>query len=277
MLLTRCAPAGRTARPEDEQRDGHRAGAAPGTAARRQGAARFAVQAGVVVLAFVLYSAARGFAGTDPGPALDHARDVMALERRLGLFHEQGLQALVAHDSHVLDVLNSVYVWGHWPLITVVLAWLFLRHPGEYLTMRNALLLSCAVALAVYAVYPVAPPRLSDIGLFDSVAARSRAYRVLQPPGFVNQYAALPSMHMGWDLLMALAVLRHARHVAVRLLAVLLPLGMLASIVLTANHWFLDAVAGAVVALCSLAVVQRLVPQGRAVPCPQVPLPRRAP
>ena len=213
---------------------------------------RVALQGLVVLVGFLGYSFARGFAGGDPGRALDHAHDIIGLEQALGIYREPALQQLVLEHDRILDALNSVYVWGHWPLIAAVLVWLARSHPAEFRRIRTALVLSCAVALVVYALYPVAPPRLSGIGLLDSVTERSTAYRVLQPPTFVNQYAAVPSMHMGWDVLMAIAVVRHARTRLVRGLGLLLPPLMLAAIVLTANHWFLDAVAGIVVALLGL-------------------------
>jgi membrane-associated phospholipid phosphatase len=151
------------------------------------------------------------------------------------------------------------------------------RHPRQFGLTRNAVYASCAIALVVYTLYPVAPPRLAGLGLLDSVETRSHAYRVLQPPAFVNQYAAMPSMHMGWDLLMALALVRSAGARLVRRAAVLLPPLMLAAIVLTANHYLLDAVAGTVVALIGLAAAQaweRRQDRRRPVAAVAVPRPR---
>lgn len=254
-------------------------------AAPRAGVARrVLVQVLVVVLGVCAYSAVRGLGGTDPSTAVEHAHDVVALERSLGLYWEPALQRLALSHDVVLDVLNSVYIWAHWPLLAAVLVWLVHRHPHGYLVLRDALVLSCAVALVVYALYPVAPPRLSGVGLVDSVTERSSAYRVLQPPGFTNQYAAVPSMHMGWDLLLSIMIVRYAASRAVRVAGRLLPPLMLAAIVLTANHWLLDAVAGAAVVLPALAVAQRLDARRRrpaaaptdAPAAAAVPLPRPA-
>lgn len=219
---------------------------------------RVLVQVLVVVLGVGVYSAIRGLAGGDAAAAVDHAHDLVAVERALGIYWEPALQQLALRQDLLLDVLNSVYIWLHWPLLAAVLVWLVRRHPPQFLVLRDALVVSCALALVVYALYPVAPPRLSGLGLLDTVTTRSHAYRVLQPPGFTNQYAAVPSMHMGWDLLLSLMIVRCAPTRAARAGGWLLPPLMLAAIVLTANHWLLDAVAGIGVALVGLAVAQRL-------------------
>ena len=240
---------------------------------------RVLVQVLVVVLGVAVYSAIRGLGGTDAVAAVDHAHDLIAVERALGIHWEPELQRLALRQDLVLDVFNSVYIWAHWPLLAVVVLWLVRRHPRQYLVLRDALVVSCTIALVVYALYPVAPPRLSGVGLLDSVTTRSHAYRVLQPPGFTNQYAAVPSMHMGWDLLLAIVLVRNAGARAVRAVGWALPPMMLAAIVLTANHWLLDAVAGVVVALAGLHaahVLDRRRTARAARTVVHVPLPRAA-
>ena len=91
------------------------------------------------------------------------------------------------------DVANWIYVWGHWPVIILTMLWLVLHHRDVFLRLRDGMLVSGALGLVVFVTYPVAPPRLVDPELIDTVTARSEAYRYLQPPNFVNQYAALPS------------------------------------------------------------------------------------
>jgi membrane-associated phospholipid phosphatase len=100
----------------------------------------------------------------------------------------------------------------------------------------------------------VAPPRLFDLDLVDTVTERSEAYRYLQPPAFVNQYAAMPSLHAGWDLLVGVAIVSAATTVALRLVGLLMPLLMVWAVVATANHYVLDVVAGIVLVLIGHAV-----------------------
>ena len=123
----------------------------------------------------------------------------------------------------------------------ISLFWLAARHPEVFRRLRNAMLASGALALLVYVNFPVAPPRLSAIGMVDTVTAGSNAYRVLQPTMFTNQYAALPSLHVGWNLLIGLAIFAVARHAWVRALGVAMPIVMTIAVVLTANHYIIDA------------------------------------
>lgn len=213
----------------------------------------------LVVLAGVLaYFGTRGVTEANPARAIENAQRIVALEQMLGMFHERTLQEWVLPHDLVVQLLNWVYIWGHWPVIGLVLLWLVRKHPPQYFQLRNALVISGVIGLVIFAVFPVAPPRLAGLGFVDSVAARSQAYRVLQPPAFVNQYAAVPSLHVGWDMLVGLFLVQHARHLLVRAIGVLLPLAMLASVVLTANHFIIDGVFGAAVALFGLYAARRL-------------------
>jgi membrane-associated phospholipid phosphatase len=113
----------------------------------------------------------------------------------------------------------------------------------------------------VFLSYPVAPPRLTGLGYEDTVTETSEAYRYLQPPAFVNQYAAMPSLHVGWDLLAAIAVFSATTSLLVRMWACLMPLLMAWAVVATANHFVLDVVAGVALVLVghvvSLALERR--------------------
>jgi hypothetical protein len=154
--------------------------------------------------------------------------------------------------------MNWIYIWGHWPVIITTLVWLAVQHGPAYRLTRDTMLLSGAIGLVVFALFPVAPPRLMDIGLVDTVTEYSDAYRVLQPPGFVNQYAALPSLHVGWDLLIGIAIFKCARHVWVRSMGLVLPPLMAVAVVASANHYVVDVLAGVAVVLASRSVVNAL-------------------
>lgn len=204
--------------------------------------------------------------------ALANAQAIVGLKRRLGVFWEPTLQRMVIDDPLLVTLMNWIYIWGHWPVIASIGIWLFLRHRPTYMLARNALLVSGAIGLVIFATFPVAPPRLTDLEVRDTVTVYSRSYRVLQPPQFVNQYAALPSLHFGWDLLIGMVALRAIRWRPVKLLCWLMPLAMLLAIILTANHYILDAVAGAVVALTGLWLAQHLVRPTSALAPPFKPL-----
>ena len=221
--------------------------------------ARGAVREIVLVLAGVLiYFGVRGVTVTDAQEALDHALDLVALEKTLGVYVEPSLQTLVLGSDWLVDFMNWIYIWGHWPVIAGVLLWLFFAHPAGYRRTRNAMLISGGIGLLVFMSFPVAPPRLAGLGFTDTVTENSSAYRVLQPPAFVNQYAAMPSLHVGWDLLMGLAVYAYARHVLVRIAGLALPVLMVSAVLLTANHYVIDAAGGAALVLASMAAARRI-------------------
>ncbi|WP_431954451.1 phosphatase PAP2 family protein [Actinacidiphila sp. bgisy167] len=223
---------------------------------------RLVPRVAVVVAAVIAYFGVRGLTDSSPGSALRNADRVRAAEGFLHLDWESSLQKLVVGDPAVTRVLNWIYIFGHWPVIAVTLLWLLSRHPEVYTRTAGAMLASGAAGLAVFAAYPVAPPRLAAPGMTDTVTQQSHAYRVLQPPAFTNQYAAMPSLHVGWNLLMTLAVLAATRRIWLRVLAVVLTVSMDATVVLTANHYVLDALAGAALAHAGWYAAARF-PAGR--------------
>jgi membrane-associated phospholipid phosphatase len=191
-----------------------------------------------------LYFGVRGYTHANTDVAAQHAHDIVTWEQDIGIYVEPSMQDL-ADDAHWLTtIMNWVYIWGHWPVIAVTLLWLVLDHPAGYRVTRNAMLISGAAGLFVFALYPVAPPRLAHLGLVDTVTTYSSAYRVLQPQAFVNQYAAMPSLHSGWDLLVGMAIITAASSLALRLVGFAMPVLMAFAVVATANHYVVDVVAG---------------------------------
>ncbi|GAB7006644.1 phosphatase PAP2 family protein [Nocardioides sp. AN3] len=219
-------------------------------AARTPWAARQALVAtGLVAMYFLVRGRTEGAATT----AVAHAHQLERAERILGLDVEGALQSAAARSDPLIDVANWIYIWGHWPVIVGTLVWLALRHRDHYRRLRDAMAISGALGMLVFVSYPVAPPRLVDDGLVDTVTERSTSYRVLQPPFFVDRYAAMPSLHVGWDLLVGIAIATTASVVAVRLVGWLLPLLMTLSVIVTANHYVLDVVVGVALVLAGHA------------------------
>jgi membrane-associated phospholipid phosphatase len=206
----------------------------------------------VVLAGIATYFGIRGATAGSRAAAVDHAHDIVAVQRALGLDVEASVQALVVPSDAMSTLFNWVYIWGHWPVIGATLLWLALQHTTVYYRLRNGMLISGGLGLLVYTTYPVAPPRLAGLGMVDTVTERSQAYRVLQPPQFVNQYAAMPSLHVGWDLLVGLAILAAATATWLRAVGLVMPPVMALATVATANHYVLDAVAGVLFALAGL-------------------------
>lgn len=211
-------------------------------------------QAALVISAVLCYFGVRGATEGAIGIADRNAGWILDLERQLLIDLEQRIQSPLLDHRLLLDVANWVYIWMHWPLITITLLWLVIRHRPTYFQLRNAIFISGAIGMVIYASFPATPPRLFDSAFIDTVTRHSHSYRVLQPPGLVNKYTAMPSLHMGWNLLAAITWFR-AGSTRWRLVpVVMMPLMMAWATVATANHWVLDVLAGCTVALTGLAI-----------------------
>jgi hypothetical protein len=208
----------------------------------------------LVVFAYFAYFGVRGFTEGNANRAFENAGRVESLERLLHIDYEASWQSLIVDHQALINVANWIYIWGHWPVIITTAVWLYFRQPHTYRLFRNAFLISGAVGLFVFALFPVAPPRLAAGNVVDTVTEYSRSYRVLQPPRFVNQYAAKPSLHYGWNLLIGIALASIARPLWLKCAALMIPGLMFFAVVLTANHYIIDTAAGATLSLAALAV-----------------------
>lgn len=216
------------------------------------------VQALLVAGAALCYFAVRGLTRSSVGLAEENARALVAFERRVGLDWEHAAQALIIDHKHLVRVVNAVYMYGHWPVIAVTLGVLFAYRPHHFYLLRNAMFVSGAIGLVIFALVPVAPPRLGVLDMVDTVTQGTHEYRTLQPPGLINRYAALPSLHLGWNLLVGIVLWRASTNRLLRAAAVAGPIAMAYAVVATANHYVVDVVAGGAVALVGLIVASRM-------------------
>lgn len=234
----------------------------PGGTLERQRRPRWGVAAREVAFigaAALLYSLVRGLTDNRVDAAFANAERVIEFEQSLGLFVEPRLQEAALSHPASADLANAVYIWGYWPVLGITLLWLLVRHPAAYPLYRNALLASGALSLAVFAAFPLAPPRfLPEYGFVDTIALRSSGYRDFNASALVNEYAAMPSLHFGWVLLLAIAWVTVARHRVVRLGGVVLPALMFAAVVLTGNHFIVDGVVAGVIVLAGLGAAAAL-------------------
>jgi len=212
----------------------------------------------LIGLALPIYYLVRGQVEERVGEAVQRGADVVTLERSLGIFWEVELQKAALDHGWFVDSLNAFYLYGHLPLIGALAVWLYFWHRPQYLLMRNAFLISGAIALVIYLNFPTAPPRLLPehlgFGFADTVFEQYGHERPFTPTFFVNQYAAMPSMHFGWNMLVGLALWLSTRNVFVRALAVLMPFAMFTDIILTANHYLLDPILAIPVVALGLAI-----------------------
>jgi membrane-associated phospholipid phosphatase len=223
----------------------------------------------IVVGMVTAYFLIRGVTQSATAVAVAHSHQLEDVEDRLGIGVEHQVQSFASRSPALIDVANWIYIWGHWPVIVLTLLWLLLRHRPAYLRLRDSMAVSGALGMAIFVSYPVAPPRLATAGLVDTVMERSSAYRVLQPPIFTDRYAAMPSLHVGWDLLVGMAIVTTAQATLVRLIGWALPPLMAIAVIVTANHSVLDVVVGVLLALgghlCALALEHRRGRRGPSV------------
>ena len=233
----------------------------------------------IILLASALpiYYLVRGITQTHVDESVQRGIDLINLERNLGIFWEVEIQSWVLPYNWVVKILNNFYLFGHLPVIGVLAVWLYFWHRPQYLFMRNAFLISGAIALIFYVNFPTAPPRLLPdtlgFGFVDTVVNQYQESRPLTPTWFVNEYAAFPSMHIGWNLLVGLAVWLATKNIFIRAFALLMPMAMMADIVLTANHYIIDGIAALPVIIAAIAiaagarwlVMRRLSPENESV------------
>jgi hypothetical protein len=213
---------------------------------------RFFIEAALMVGLYFLYKIVRFSVRDQAADAYQNALTVVDFERALNFFTEPDLQRLVVRHPTLAKTLNTYYVGAHFPVTILCLAWLYVRRPMGYLSTRRILIIASGVGLAIHVMYPLAPPRMLpgygfvDVGqLFGPAAYGHNAVF----GNIANEFAAMPSLHFGWAIIMAVAIVRYGRS-PFRWIIVAHPMLTTAAIVMTANHYWLDAlVAGFVIAL----------------------------
>jgi hypothetical protein len=193
--------------------------------------------------------------------ACGRAYDLLRLERALKIDVELSLNRIARSTEWVAVPANYFYATAHFIVTIGVLVWLYRRHPLQYRPLRTALYVANVLALAGYWLYSLAPPRfLTAEGYVDTLKAFHTwgNYESGDLSHASNQFAAMPSMHVGWALWVGLALFWLSRRTWVRWLGIGYPLVTLMVIMMTANHFILDAVGGAV-ALALGFGAQRLI------------------
>jgi hypothetical protein len=223
----------------------------------------------VIALMFGAYKLGRLVAAKHVGEAFSNAYVVWDLERILRLPDELSLQALVLRSTALVKAANVYYAAVHFPATAAFLVWLWLRRPGDYLWLRRSLALLTATGLLLHLALPVAPPRmLGRLGFVDTADIYGPA--VYGPPAadsLADQYAAMPSLHVGWAILVAIGVISTTRS-RWRWLIIAHPVLTALVVVVTANHFWLDGlVAGALLAM-SIVVVRAVTGTGADIVVP---------
>ena len=211
-------------------------------------------------VAYYGYSFIRGVADGNPAPAFEHGRQVIELERSLHVFAEPSIQSFVSNWGFVTDAASWVYINAQTTVTLSALVWLYLFRTESFYFVRNMMMGAMGLALIGYTVFPTAPPRFfPEWGFYDSVSnftgVSSDSVTVNT---LFNPYAAVPSMHVAFSLMIGWPLARLVRSRVARTFWSLYPFLITFVIVVTANHFLFDAFAGACVAAVASATALSL-------------------
>ncbi|MGW0733213.1 phosphatase PAP2 family protein [Streptomyces sp. NPDC002851] len=214
---------------------------------RRPRRPRLWYELALIAVGYWLYSLIRNAVPEQKASALRNADWIWQAEHAIGLGFEQAVNHAVNSVTWLIVAMNYYYATLHFAVTIGVLVWLYRRHPGRYAATRTVLFVTTGVALVGFYLFPLAPPRLmSGENFIDTVLVHqtwgSMASGDLKH--MTNQYAAMPSMHIGWSLWCGLTIFALARVPWAKVLGLLYPVLTLVVIIATANHFWLDAVGG---------------------------------
>jgi hypothetical protein len=217
----------------------------------------------IVVGAFQLYELGRRSIDPDWGAAMTNARRVVGVEQVIGLGWERQLQDWFLQLPDLVRAMNIFYFVGHFVLTAVFFVWLYRRSRDGFHVYRDGFLVATFVAFLIHWQFPTAPPRLADVGLLDTL-------RVLSgidigsdvSESYYNPIAAVPSLHAGYALGVGIGLVQFARASLVRLAGAVYPALVVLTIVVTGNHFVVDALAGMAVLGVGFAAVVALRRRG---------------
>jgi hypothetical protein len=236
---------------------------APVTTSRARVRPRWWIELSIVALGYSLYAITRMLMPHRTGAAFSHAIQLLHIERAWHLAPEIGLNAIVSSNRVLAVALDYHYATLHYVVTPAVLIWLVVARPDRYRHARRILLLATIIGLIGFWLAPVAPPRMLDADGFVDTMARFAMYGwwshdASAPRGLgslTNEYAAMPSLHVGWAMWCGWQVASHAKHRWVRVAGVLYPITTVFAVMGTGNHYFLDVVGGVAVMLIAIAIV----------------------
>ncbi|MDI2131971.1 bifunctional glycosyltransferase 87/phosphatase PAP2 family protein [Yinghuangia seranimata] len=211
----------------------------------------------LIRVGYSFYSFIRASVPDQRATAESHGRDVIGLERFLHIDVEHALNHLAARTDWLKAFTGFFYETFHFLVPLSLLAWLYIKRPAQYRSARTVLCVGTATGLIGFWLYPLAPPRLMPG--FDYIDT-AHGVQDLNNPDFgaltklSNQYAAMPSLHVGWALWCGLVIFALAPYLWMRLAGLLYPLTTTFVVMATANHYILDAVGGVAVITIGFAV-----------------------
>lgn len=231
---------------------------------------RFLREVLILTSVYFIYMLIRKFIYVDvESIAFSNAQKIIAIESSLGFFWEPHWQEWAIRSSKALVLFfNWAYIITFWPVVATTAIILYIKNWHKYRYYRNIVLLSFIFALILYALFPLAPPWLLPQLFVDTITAYGPTeYRSSQASAFYNIFAAMPSVHFAWTLLFGVLFIS-TRYKLLKILGVLYPTTTFFAIIITGNHYILDAVGGLVIAILSFLLYE-IVFRRRLIPIPK--------
>lgn len=222
-------------------------------------------QLGLLVMVDVAYELVRGIADGQRAEAIAHGRQVIDFERSTHSLFEPSVQAFFLPARWLIDVANQIYLNSQFSITIAFLIWLYLFRNESYYFVRNMFVVSMGLALIGYTLYPTAPPRMfPEHGFVDTITDFSNVnHDSALAKIFINPYAAVPSMHCAFALMIGATGVRVSRRWFTRAFWAAWPLLVTWVVIVTGNHYWADAVLGWMVAGTAALVAHRLLARAR--------------
>jgi membrane-associated phospholipid phosphatase len=222
-------------------------------------------QLGILIGVDAAYELARGIADSTRSDAIAHGSQVIDFERTTHTFFEPSLQAFFLPAHWLIDFANQVYLNAQFSIALGFLIWLYLFRNESYYFVRNMFVVAMGLALVGYVLYPTAPPRMfPQHGFVDTIVDFSKVnHDSTLAKVFINPYAAVPSMHCAFALMIGATGVMVCRHWWSKAFWAFWPLLVAWVVIVTANHYWVDAALGWMVAIVSALVAQRLLARAR--------------
>jgi hypothetical protein len=215
----------------------------------------------LIAVVYSMYDGSRFFVEGRQSTALGHAVGVLHLERGLDMAWEQTINRVVSAHALLAVPADYMYATLHYIVTPLVLIWMWRSHRAAYPRARTTLMVATVLGLIGFTLLPVAPPRMLP-GFVDTMAQYSGTgwwgVDASAPRGvgsFTNQFAAMPSLHVGWALWCGWQLTRHGKRLVTRVAGVVYPAIITIVVMATGNHYLLDAVAGVAVVVLAMAAV----------------------
>jgi len=220
----------------------------------------FGRQIAILVSVDLAYTFVRGIVDSERSVAMAHGQQVIDLEKATGTFFEPGMQAFFLPAQWVVDFANQVYLNAQFSIAIGFLLWLYLFRNESYYFVRNMFVVAMGIALVGYTVYPTAPPRMfPELGFVDTINDYSNVnHDSSLAKIFINPYAAVPSMHCAFAMMIGGTGVMLCRHTVSKVCWATWPLLVSWVTIVTANHYWVDAALGWLVALAAALAAQRL-------------------